>query len=702
MQTLFLDAAGTVLFSRDDMEQGNWTQEEYTVNLTFPYIEGKVIQRGMRVSFRDPATGNPEFFEILNVSTIEPEHYQQLVAEHIAVSELSDEHINTKDYYNVPPQTALAGVLSGTLWHVGMVNVGDLAEQAHIQAEINQLGLNGNVDLTSRPVIYPDKMHNAGYTDFDGDYATLYSMTYTENLSGGSGSAVTLLMTPIQQNGNVLTQDQIDEYTLELCRQSTLEAVKAADSRGLLMHSLSGTQISAMDAIAEQAHDLSDAWEECTQPVASSAKIGRGSVWSAVNTIITNWNVYITPRITTNASGSITGRYLDITSTNGVWRGLRLSLDKNISDASVTVDSSEVVTALYGYGGNIDKAQASGDDKQEELTFAGITWTHTLDHPAKPSGQKYLEWPEKTALYGRNGRPRFGFYQNADITDAEILLEKTWESLKESSTPKINISGTVSDLYRLGYKDQPLRLHDIAIVEIRETGEVFQEQIIKLDVDLIDPTATRPEIGKYIPNIIYISEETGRNASGGGGGGGGGKPKGKTDLQNEQTQFASDWIKNSQQIGMIVGIKNGNQYIKAASIVGSINADGGTNLKLHADTIDMDGVVTALTTILDTLIPDSGQITVTGNFSVGGNAYLSGLSVTNDGYIEIGGATLTLAPYDADWQDYLLRVPTLGTRHYFLYSSASGNLTPSGTARHYPITAYTDITLHFLGRAATS
>ena len=52
LQITFLNAAGTVLFSRNDMEQGNWTQEEYTVNATFPYVSGKVIQRGQRI-FRD-------------------------------------------------------------------------------------------------------------------------------------------------------------------------------------------------------------------------------------------------------------------------------------------------------------------------------------------------------------------------------------------------------------------------------------------------------------------------------------------------------------------------------------------------------------------------------------------------------------------------------------------------------------------------
>ena len=264
MQTTFLNAAGTVLFVRDDMEQGNWTQEESTVNMTFPFDAGKVILRGMRVAFRDPATNNLEFFEIRNVTNIEPDHYQQITAEHIALAELSDEHINTTEITDKTAAQALTTALTGTLWSVGN-------------------------------------------------------------------------------------------------------------------NTASGTQ---------------------------SADLSRGSVWDAVNTIQQNWNVYITPRVVISSAGAITGRYLDIAPAQGTWRGLRLSVHKNMTDPSVTYNDEEVLTALYGYGGSVDVPQASGDDQTEELTFKDVVWTATSDHPAKPSGQTYLEWPEKTALYGRNGRAR--------------------------------------------------------------------------------------------------------------------------------------------------------------------------------------------------------------------------------------------------------------------------------------------------------
>lgn len=302
---------------------------------------------------------------------------------------------------------------------------------------------------------------------------------------------------------------------------------------------------------------------------AQNGNFSRGSVWDAVCEIQKNWNVYITPRVVIS-SGVITGRYLDIAPADGVWRGLRLSIRKNLLDPIVTYDDTEVYTALYGYGGNVDKPQATGDDKTEELTFADQVWTATSAHPAKPSGQTYLEWPEKTAIYGRNGRARYGYYQNGNIKDAAILLQKTWESLKQASEPKVTVSGTCVDLYRLGYGGEPIRLHDIAIVEIEETGELLHKQIVCCNVDLINPDGTRPEIGDYIPNIIYINRDTDKKAGGGGGGGG----HGMNNLEDDIVRTFTEFVKTDNQIGMIVGTRQGNNYIKAGQIILAINESG--------------------------------------------------------------------------------------------------------------------------------
>ena len=433
MDCIFLNAAGQTLFVRSDMESGHWVQQEMSVNADFPFDPDKVIEIGQRIAFHDPATDNLEVFEIRNVINSDPDHYQQITAEHIAIAELSDEHINTKKITNKTAAQALTTALASTLWNVGTSTA-------------------------------------------------------------------------------------------------------------------SGTQ---------------------------SADISRGSVWNAITTIQYNWNVYIIPRVVISAAGAITGRYLDIIPARGTFRGVRVSVRKNLLDPIVTYDDTDVLTALYGYGGNVTVSTSGQDDSTEELTFKDQVWNKTSSHPAKPSGQKYLEWPEKTAIYGRNGRPRYGYYQNGDITDGAVLLQKTWEALKKTADPKISIVGTCADLHRLGYKDQPLRLHDTAIVEIEETGEVFEKEIIMLDVDLVNPAGSRPEIGDYIPNIVYINRETNEmTTSSGGRGGGGGGGRGQTNKQKEESETWTAFEKSDERIAMVVGTRNGGYYIKAGQIALSINKSG--------------------------------------------------------------------------------------------------------------------------------
>lgn len=277
----------------------------------------------------------------------------------------------------------------------------------------------------------------------------------------------------------------------------------------------------------------------------STADIGRGSVWQGAIAIRNNWNINFLTRVTIGTNG-ITGKYIDIVTTGGTWRGLRLSIDKNTADPCVTYDDSELYTALYAYGASYTEGSTLETQHTVETTIAGVTWSKTSDHPAKPSGQKYLEWPEKTALYGRNGRPRFGYYQNTDIKDANVLIQKCWETLKTCSEPKVSITGTVTDLRRMGYADEPLRLYDMAIVDFGDV--IMYKQVIKLTVNLLDPTGNTPTIGDYIPSIIYINRETENYATGGsagvGGRGGGGGSRNK----KKQGEFETSILQNERNI----------------------------------------------------------------------------------------------------------------------------------------------------------
>lgn len=526
---------GTVAFSRNDAEQAEWTQEEFSLLCTFPYIPQKTIERGMTVLFADPATGAVQAYEIRNCTVFPGDAYQQFTAEDIAIAELTDCHIpGDIELTDVSAKAALTRVLSGTGWAVG-----------------------------------------------------------TDSSTGKS-----------------------------------------------------------------------------------SGDIGRGSVWEAVTAIRGNWNIYVLPRVTVSSTG-ITGRYLDILPPEGVFRGLRIAIDKNVTDPCVTYDDSELYTALYAYGASYTEGDSPETQTTKETDIAGVTWSKTSSHPAKPAGQKYLEWPEKTTLYGRNGKARFGYYQNTQIKDPNILIQKTWLALKSCSDPKISITGTVTDLRRLGYADEPLRLFDQAIVDL---GDVqFYKQVIKLTVNLLDPTGNSLTIGDYIPNIIYINRETEDFATGGGkgvstrGGGGGrtrsNKQQGEFEtsiLQNErniilearQVDENRDIIKaagmkidpitgviiyaddvpngiganfkvqsnaitaevnsrksedeqlrgqirvQANKISLVVTERDDRFVVNTASIVAGINKDHGSYIRLQADTINLDGYVTA-----DKLAATDGRIT---------------------------------------------------------------------------------------------
>lgn len=559
MDYIFFNNSGAVLFVRNDIEMGQWTQEEYTVNMTFPYVPGKVIAEGQRVAFRDPATDSLEYFEIRNVQNTNPDGFQQFTAEHIVIAELTYEHINTTEITDKTPAQALSTVLTGTLWAVG---------------------------------------------------------------------------------------------------NSAVSAVNSVD-------------------------------------------ISRGDVWQAVKAIEANYNVYITPRVVVNAAGFITGRYLDITDAqNPVFRGVRLSIDANMLDDTVIYDDSDVYTALYGYGGSVDVPQTGGQpDKTEELTFKDIVWTQTAQHPAKPAGQTYIEDPAKTALYGHNGRPRFGYYQNSNIKDANTLLQKTWETL-QNSKPKMSISGTVVDYYRLGYGGQPVRLHDKAIVEVSPTGEVFALQVIRNTVDLVDPTATRPEIGDYIPNIIYINRQTNERATGGGGGG----RHGQTNIEHEDGEFFTEFIKTQQKIGMVVGTYNGGYKIRGGEITVAINDDGGTTAKFAADTIDIDGLVDALVTynLKTATLYATNTLTVEGETSFANGVTCIDGSGLDAGYADVDDlttGTLTVGSgagaHGASWQTAELHSVSVSAEHAYLYGNA--NLEITGRAVGRIVLSHSKSTIHYLG-----
>lgn len=91
---------------------------------------------------------------------------------------------------------------------------------------------NGNVDYNKRPVVSQSDMRKV-YPEFSGDYATTYSQYHTI----GEGNALyTIDITPILEDGTVLSQEALDEYVSNLITDNGVDGVLASDTSNLIIN----------------------------------------------------------------------------------------------------------------------------------------------------------------------------------------------------------------------------------------------------------------------------------------------------------------------------------------------------------------------------------------------------------------------------------------------------------------------------------
>ena len=106
-----------------------------------------------------------------------------------------------------------------------------------LSEEYNSL-VNGNMDYSKRPIVSSRVMQLAGWEDFeDGDRATTYS--HGETIGTGS-TMYTLSITPILEDGSVLTPESLREYIDSLDLSKGLEGVLASDTQNLIINIVPG------------------------------------------------------------------------------------------------------------------------------------------------------------------------------------------------------------------------------------------------------------------------------------------------------------------------------------------------------------------------------------------------------------------------------------------------------------------------------
>lgn len=121
----------------------------------------------------------------------------------------------------------------------------------------------GNVDLMMRPIVEAADMIAAGWDDFDGDYATTFSQTYSNR-----DETAAILATPILPNGEVLSPEYLQRYVEDI-----LDGLHG-DELGVTIGIFNGSDaIEQADEVGRGVSEAQARWDEFVEEMIAAGEI---------------------------------------------------------------------------------------------------------------------------------------------------------------------------------------------------------------------------------------------------------------------------------------------------------------------------------------------------------------------------------------------------------------------------------------------
>lgn len=203
----------------------------------------------------------------------------------------------------------------------------------------------------------------------------------------------------------------------------------------------------------------------------------------------------------------ITRRYVDVYARRGADNGVRLEANINMRSLEFEEDSTEIVTALYGYG----KGEQVGDGYGRRIDFGEIEWSVENGDPVdKPKGQTWVGDPEALAIWGLKGGTvhLFGKVEFEQIEDKAELLQATWDALQQAKVPKTEYRVKVVDLEaRDDMGHFAVRVGDtVTVIDDDMSPPVeFKARVLKVIRYPNEPEKTELEIGQRLMDSADVS-----------------------------------------------------------------------------------------------------------------------------------------------------------------------------------------------------
>ena len=207
------------------------------------------------------------------------------------------------------------------------------------------------------------------------------------------------------------------------------------------------------------------------------------SAFDALKKVCEVWDLEMQFFVEMNGN-RIGARYIDFKRKIGQAVGKRVVYGHNALQILQEVERTNIFTALVGRGKGEQVSSAEESGKQangfgRKITFEDVVWSTASGKPVnKPKGQRFVELPEMTKVYGIKNtdgsiRPKIGFVDFQEEEDPGVLLERTYKALVDTARPQLTLKTTsaylrgvkVGDTIRVVRHDKKLD-YDTRIFEI--------------------------------------------------------------------------------------------------------------------------------------------------------------------------------------------------------------------------------------------
>lgn len=169
----------------------------------------------------------------------------------------------------------------------------------------------------------------------------------------------------------------------------------------------------------------------------------------------------------------------------GANNGILFTYGKDVKGITKTVDSSELITAVYALG--------NGD-----ITLDGYTPETHLDEGYRNAGAFAVN-EDAYQKYNVRGRNKFGFIKS-DADNQFELWEDAVEHLRKNAEPKISFH---ADIVAFNYGHKDLGVGDT--VKVKDSRMVLDSRVVEIDYCFSDASKSSVILGDYEPAGITVS-----------------------------------------------------------------------------------------------------------------------------------------------------------------------------------------------------